>query len=349
MIPSMNKSLRGIVALTLAAGIATVAPSTVQADGPGFRPYLGAGVGLTRLTPDATEIPETVTEEDGTALNAILGLDLNHRFGFQLGYTDLGQAGLSNGDHVSYKEVSGDLLVYGFASELRRQHRRGLLPYGRVGLALMDNNSETPFIRDNDLSIAFGAGLEYATRSGLAARAEVTSFDVDALHAGLSLVFRFGGHDDHPVPVIGAAEPVTEAAPVTPSVVDAEPVQTLRFPPIFFATDSAQLDAEAKRQVALIAKALKNHPDSEGLIAGFADLRASVPYNLALSQRRANAVLDELARLGINVDNFVAQAMGETNRFGSMATAEGRLMNRRVEVEATPKAKPAPISLTELD
>ena len=189
-----------LVIILVFTAAATLAPTTTYADRNGLRPWLGGGIGLSRLRPDASEISESVTDDNSTAYSFMLGLDINHRFGVQLGYTDLGQAELSDDNNITYSEISGDLLVYALARKFRREHRLGFLPFARVGLSKMNNDATLPFERVNDLSINFGAGLEYATRSGLAARAEITSFDTDATQAGISLLYRFGGHNSHTTP-----------------------------------------------------------------------------------------------------------------------------------------------------
>ena len=248
------------VLITMAlTAVSSLTPTAAHADRNGFRTWLGGAVGLSRLQPDATRINETVTDDNGTALSGMIGMDINHRFGAQIGYTDLGQARLSNNNHVSYYEISADLLVYGLAKKGRREHRLGFLPFGRVGISQMNNNSSLPFRRDNDLSLNVGAGLEYAHRSGLAARAEFTSFDTDALHAGIGLLFRFGGHNRHRAPAIGAAEPVVTPKPLTEEPQIAAAVPT--FEPVFFDTDSAFLNDTARETVARIATALRNGED----------------------------------------------------------------------------------------
>ena len=88
--------------------------------------------------------------------------------------------------------------------------------------------------------------------------------------------------------------------------------------------------------VARIAATLRKHSRYRVLINGYADLQAPAPYNLALSQRRADAVMNELRRLGVNVSNFTTRALGETDQFGSMNTTQGRHQNRRVTVIAMP-------------
>ena len=47
------------------------------------------------------------------------------------------------------------------------------------------------------------------------------------------------------------------------------------------------------------AQWLKDHPDLHIRLAGYTDIRGDIVYNLALSQRRADTVKQELVRMGI--------------------------------------------------
>ena len=54
-------------------------------------------------------------------------------------------------------------------------------------------------------------------------------------------------------------------------------------------------------------------------------------YNVDLSQKRAQAVLDFLISQGIDSSRLKAVGLGETRPIDSNRSAEGRAMNRRVE------------------
>lgn len=301
------------------------------ADASGLRPWLGIGVGLSHLDPDASEISNTINDKNDSVLRGMFGIDLNHRFGIEFSYSDLGEVGLSGGNHVAYYEISGDLLVYFLANKERREHRRGLLPFVRGGVSHMKNYSSFPYERENDISLDFGAGLEYGSRSGLAARAEITSFDVDAHYAGLSLIYRFGGHTEH------KQQPLVENAPILQAAAPDAIPEILTLGPILFDTDSHTLNTDALEQINDAAEALRNKPGYIASITGYADLLGSDIYNLKLSQRRADSVIRALGKLGINVQDYTSKAAGETDRFGSMNTAEGRRQNRRVDIIAIPE------------
>ena len=66
-------------------------------------------------------------------------------------------------------------------------------------------------------------------------------------------------------------------------------------------------------------------------IAGYTDNTGDAALNLALSQRRAEAVREALIKYGAAPDMLVAKGYGEADPIASNDTAEGRLKNRRIE------------------
>jgi OOP family OmpA-OmpF porin len=66
-------------------------------------------------------------------------------------------------------------------------------------------------------------------------------------------------------------------------------------------------------------------------IAGYTDSTGDAAQNLALSQKRAEAVREALINYGADPDMLVAKGYGEADPIASNDTAEGRLKNRRIE------------------
>jgi OmpA-OmpF porin, OOP family len=66
-------------------------------------------------------------------------------------------------------------------------------------------------------------------------------------------------------------------------------------------------------------------------IAGYTDNTGDAALNLALSQKRAEAVREALIKYGADPDMLVAKGYGEADPVASNDTAEGRLKNRRIE------------------
>jgi len=80
------------------------------------------------------------------------------------------------------------------------------------------------------------------------------------------------------------------------------------------------------------ASALKTNASVAVDVNGYCDSVGSEEYNLKLSDRRANAVVDYLVKQGIRADRLISHGYGKTNFVASNDTAEGRAQNRRVEL-----------------
>jgi peptidoglycan-associated lipoprotein len=72
-------------------------------------------------------------------------------------------------------------------------------------------------------------------------------------------------------------------------------------------------------------------------VEGHADARGTSEYNLALGQRRANAVRDYLVSLGLTADRFVIVGKGEEEPVCSEDTDACHARNRRVHFVITAK------------
>ena len=101
---------------------------------------------------------------------------------------------------------------------------------------------------------------------------------------------------------------------------------------IQFVTGSATLTADAKANIREGAKLL-NSADFKMLkveIRGHTDNVGSEDSNLILSDKRAKAVLAELAKNGVAPERMTAVGFGESMPIADNTTKEGRAQNRRV-------------------
>ena len=80
---------------------------------------------------------------------------------------------------------------------------------------------------------------------------------------------------------------------------------------VFFDYDSVVLNAEATSVLDGQAAWLKEYPDVVITIEGHADERGTREYNLALGDRRANAVRNYLMALGIDQERILTISYGE--------------------------------------
>jgi outer membrane protein OmpA-like peptidoglycan-associated protein len=101
---------------------------------------------------------------------------------------------------------------------------------------------------------------------------------------------------------------------------------------VLFDTASSTLRPGGIQQVGRVADALTANPGQTVIVEGHADSRGSESYNMALSQRRADAVRAELVAGGVPPNQIVARGMGEGYPVTTNATAAGQQQNRRVEI-----------------
>jgi outer membrane protein OmpA-like peptidoglycan-associated protein len=77
---------------------------------------------------------------------------------------------------------------------------------------------------------------------------------------------------------------------------------------------------------------LRQEPQRRASIEGYTDSTGSESGNLSLSRRRADAVLGALLDLGVNRAQLTAQGYGASQPVAANDSADGRQMNRRVEI-----------------
>lgn len=126
------------------------------------------------------------------------------------------------------------------------------------------------------------------------------------------------------------------AAPVVEQVEEVVVVkeETIVVRDLLFAFDSAKLDPADKAKLDTIVARLRNEAPSARLsVTGHTDSVGSDAYNLKLSEKRAQSVADYLVASGIPANSVQSVGgAGESEPVADNKTAEGRALNRRVEI-----------------
>ncbi len=131
--------------------------------------------------------------------------------------------------------------------------------------------------------------------------------------------------------------------PVEPAPAPAEPAPTVSAPAqpevakpstnsVYFAFDSSELDASARATLDAYAAWLNANADVSVRIEGNCDERGSREYNLALGQRRADAVRDYLTAQGVDAGRIDTVSFGEEK---PVCTGTGEAcwaQNRRADI-----------------
>ncbi len=98
-----------------------------------------------------------------------------------------------------------------------------------------------------------------------------------------------------------------------------------------FAFDSAALNSSATAKLNEAVQMLKDNPTVNVRIEGHTDHIGTEEYNLSLSRRRAESVVNFLTSHGINNSRLTSVGMGEGSPVATNETDEGRARNRRVD------------------
>ena len=101
---------------------------------------------------------------------------------------------------------------------------------------------------------------------------------------------------------------------------------------IYFDTDKATLKDESTSVLEQVRALLEARPQLQLVVAGHTDAEGGDDHNMALSARRAEAVVAWLGEHGIDVSRLRAEGHGESRPVANNATGEGRALNRRVEI-----------------
>lgn len=101
-------------------------------------------------------------------------------------------------------------------------------------------------------------------------------------------------------------EPQTTAATVTASTGD----DLSWLSPVYFAFDSSDLTAATREALVRLHEWLAVHPKAALTIEGHCDEQGTTEYNIGLGQRRAQAMVDYLVRLGTAASRLQATSYG---------------------------------------
>lgn len=108
---------------------------------------------------------------------------------------------------------------------------------------------------------------------------------------------------------------------------------------VTFDHDSAMIRSGLFTELDRIAQIMIRYPQTSILVGGHTDSTGAESYNQTLSERRANQVRDELINRGVPAYRVTAIGYGPSRPIATNSTAEGRQMNRRVEIRINPNSQ----------
>ncbi len=167
---------------------------------------------------------------------------------------------------------------------------------------------------EHDIDTSSGGGAFTVSRGGTESENYNHSFLI-------GLRYAFNQPAPPPPPVAAPVAPAPAAAPA--------PARTYL---VFFDFDRADLTDRARQIIADAAQNSTRVQTTRIEVAGHADRAGNPQYNQRLSQRRAEAVAQELTRLGVPRTAIDVQAFGESRPLVPTADGVREPQNRRVEI-----------------
>jgi peptidoglycan-associated lipoprotein len=104
---------------------------------------------------------------------------------------------------------------------------------------------------------------------------------------------------------------------------------------VHFDFDRADLTPDSQKRLDTLADALRSHPAVHIKVAGNCDELGTEEYNLALGQRRADAVKTYLSHLGVSQNQVNTVTYGEEKPLDSAHTPDAWAANRRDDFDRT--------------
>lgn len=333
--------------------------------------YVGGSLGVSHLDPDGGTTWKTDDNKD-ISKKVYIGTDVSRQIGLEAFWADFGEAKMksNNGEtgKVHYQAVGANVIYnspYKFAG-VRPLGKLGVAKFSNKDTGAVNSK------QNNKLAIFGGIGAEFDLTKNLKVRSEYEYFDKDIrnLSIGLNWSPKFRDHsfisnqnrmvkqaqqkqakNNNIINVYVPPQPVIKQAPIviqTPAPRVIQRPKVVRKPapsrPQYkvvhktlsggshFNSGSSQLTLDGRRALDRLAQDLRNQTIKLIKIVGHTDSIGSSQANLSLSYARANSVAAYLTSRGINRMLINTQGLGETRPVADNRTAQGRALNRRVEI-----------------
>lgn len=127
----------------------------------------------------------------------------------------------------------------------------------------------------------------------------------------------------------GAGNAAIESTPLSYDPMGSDSGKIAGLKTVQFGFDKSSLDAQAKRDIATNVEWMKSNPKAKVQVEGHCDARGTVEYNVALGERRANAVKAHMISLGISEDRLSTISYGKEKPLDTADTEAAWAKNRR--------------------
>lgn len=160
--------------------------------------YLGAGLGISSLSPDTSNSIYRVSDRHDVAWQVLAGLKFGEKLAAEFDYSDLGQADLEYiatseaASAIHYQQASLTALWYG-----DNPNDNAIRPFVRGGVtysdhSYSDSNNPQQTLEVDEFGLTFGVGIEKRDLpNGLSFRVEARGFTESAAMLNLGIVKHF--------------------------------------------------------------------------------------------------------------------------------------------------------------
>jgi OOP family OmpA-OmpF porin len=291
--------------------------------------------------------------KDNFGYQAGFGFNLPHEWALE-GDFNRGEFDIKGTDAT--RRLTGysiDVIKKFFPAEIMQRYM--LQPYALAGGGELDDRTSAPgydsrtyhtYLAEAGIGLLTGIGNQQGStrvqlRTEAKYRVEFANADrfgvkdPSGVIFGVGVQMNFGAPDDRPPVIKEVVREVPAPTPPPPPTPPPSPPPPpapkgeIRLQGVTFATNSADLISESSGVLNTTAASLKSYPDLVIEVRGYTDNRGSAAYNLKLSQRRAESVMQYLQQHGLT-NQMTAKGYGKDDPIADNSTKDGQLANRRV-------------------
>jgi outer membrane protein OmpA-like peptidoglycan-associated protein len=293
----------------------------------------------------------TVTTQDSHWCGHLFGTNANHVNGFMQMYTNYGNGLIiydgfdhDDGDVDSYRRIRMLELDQPIPADLPCTQQASLafvIEPNRAGKFVPGKATTLTFPMELLANQGWKGHVNIATSGDFKGGITPNSFDIAGGTKPLSVAVSIPANakaGTYNVIVTGssadkqtaqAAIQLTAAVPIVKQFQQ----RRIRIYGIHFDVDKSTIKPQSEPVIAQIAAVMKQNPVWRFRVEGHTDSDGGYAHNMALSQARAQSVVDDLVkRYHVARSRLVAAGYGYSHPVASNATAGGKALNRRVEL-----------------
>ena len=118
---------------------------------------------------------------------------------------------------------------------------------------------------------------------------------------------------------------------ITPGELAAEKLAAIE-PSVYFDYDKYEIKDQFSLTIEAFSEFMRTNPGSNLMIEGHCDERGTIEYNIALGQKRADAVKSALVAMGIDGNRIETISYGEERPRSNVKSETGFSINRRADL-----------------